>query len=60
MRISVIGGGSWGTALANLLAKKSLSVTLWAYEADLVARMSLNRVNDLYLPGFPLSDNLSF
>jgi glycerol-3-phosphate dehydrogenase (NAD(P)+) len=35
-------------------------VTLWAYEADLVERMSANRVNDLYLPGTVLHENLAF
>lgn len=58
--IGVIGAGSWGTSLANLLAKKGHQVTLWAYEADLVSRMLNNRVNDLYLPDITLSDNLTF
>ena len=59
-QIGVIGAGSWGTSLADLLAKKGHQVTLWAYEADLVIRMQKNRVNDLYLPDIRLSDNLSF
>ncbi len=60
MNIGVIGAGSWGTTLANLLAKKGYQVTLWAYEADLVKNMQQTRQNDLYLPGFELSENLSF
>ena len=52
MNIGVIGAGSWGTTLANLLAKKGYSVTLWVYEADLAERMAKNRINDLYLDGF--------
>lgn len=60
MEIGVIGAGSWGTTLANLLADKGIKVTLWAYETDLVERMQANRENDLYLPGFKLSDNLAF
>lgn len=59
-RITVIGAGSWGTTLADLLAKKNYPVTLWSYEQDLAQRMTANRVNDLYLPGFTLSENLSF
>ncbi|PLX88877.1 MAG: glycerol-3-phosphate dehydrogenase [Desulfuromonas sp.] len=59
-RIAVIGAGSWGTTLANLLAEKGYPVTLWGYESDLVERMRLNRENDLYLKGVPLSENLSF
>jgi len=60
MNIGVIGAGSWGTTLANLLAKKGFSVTLWAYEADLVARMTSSRENDLFLKGVQLDSNLSF
>jgi glycerol-3-phosphate dehydrogenase (NAD(P)+) len=58
--IGVIGAGSWGTSLANLLAKKGYQVTLWAYEADLVERMSQTHVNDLYLQGITLSENMAF
>jgi len=60
MRIGVIGAGSWGTALANLLAKKGLDVILWAYEADLVDRMSDTGVNDLYLPDFKLDPRMRY
>ena len=57
-KISVVGAGSWGTALAKLLAHKGFAVTLWAYEADLVQRMQATRCNDLYLPGITLPPNL--
>lgn len=60
MRIAVIGAGSWGTTLADLLARKGLDTTLWAFEADLVERMRQNRVNDLFLPGFELDRRLAF
>ena len=60
MKIGVIGAGSWGTTLADLLARKGFAVTLWAYEKDLVERMGSGRQNDLYLPGVVLSENLSF
>ena len=58
VKIGVIGAGSWGTTLADLLAKKHDSVTLWAYEPDLVERMRGSRENDLFLPGFQLAENL--
>lgn len=57
---AVIGAGSWGTTLANLLAEKGYPVTLWVYETDLAVRMQQTRVNDLYLPDFTLSENLTF
>jgi glycerol-3-phosphate dehydrogenase (NAD(P)+) len=58
-KIAVIGGGSWGTTLAGLLAGKGHEVTLWVFEADLASRMSGSRVNDLYLPDYRLPDNLT-
>jgi glycerol-3-phosphate dehydrogenase (NAD(P)+) len=59
-QIGVIGAGSWGTTLADLLASKGYPVTLWAYESDLVERMRQSRENDLYLSGAKLSENLCF
>jgi len=57
-KIAVIGAGSWGTTLANLLAEKNFPVTLWCYEKDLAERMRNTGINDLYLPGITLSKNL--
>lgn len=57
-KVTVIGAGSWGTTLANLLAEKKLPVTLWCFEKDLAARMRTTGINDLYLPGINLSKNL--
>jgi glycerol-3-phosphate dehydrogenase (NAD(P)+) len=58
--IGVIGAGSWGTTLADMLAKKGHRVTLWAYEKELVSEMQTSRENSIYLPGIRLSDDLSF
>lgn len=58
--IGVIGAGSWGTALADLLAKKGHNVTLWANGEDLVREMADTRVNSVYLPGITLSPRLCF
>jgi glycerol-3-phosphate dehydrogenase (NAD(P)+) len=60
MRIAVIGAGSWGTTLANLLAKKGLDTTLWVYERDLSERLQGERKNDLFLPDVRLDDRLAF
>ncbi len=56
--ISVIGAGSWGTTLANLLSEKGYDVTIWTYEEDLAKEINEDRTNHLYLPGIKLSENL--
>ena len=53
--LAIIGAGSWGTALAIVLAPRFRSVKLWVYETDLAARMRESRENDVYLPGFVLA-----
>jgi glycerol-3-phosphate dehydrogenase (NAD(P)+) len=57
-KIAVIGGGAWGTTLANLLAKKGLEVSLWVYEAELVEEILGAGENTTYLPGVTLSKNI--
>ncbi len=57
--IAVIGAGSWGTTLANLLTNKGHQVTLWCFEKDLAERMQTTGVNDIYLPEFKLAEQLS-
>jgi glycerol-3-phosphate dehydrogenase (NAD(P)+) len=52
--LAIIGAGSWGTALAIVLAPRFPRVRLWVYEKDLGARMGETRENDLYLPGVRL------
>ncbi len=59
-KIGVIGAGSWGTTLADLLAKRGHDVTLWAYESELVEEMGGTRINSLFLPGISLSPSLAF
>ena len=56
--LAIVGGGSWGTALAIVLAPRFRRVRLWVYEPDLAARMAADRINDLFLPGFRLPDKL--
>jgi glycerol-3-phosphate dehydrogenase (NAD(P)+) len=57
--LAIVGAGSWGTALACVLAPRFDRVTLWAHEADLAERIQANRVNDVFLPGFRLPGNVS-
>src|ERR1035438_8041258 len=56
--IAIIGAGSWGTALSIVLAPRFERIRLWAHETDLVERMAASRVNDVFLPGFQLPDNV--
>jgi glycerol-3-phosphate dehydrogenase (NAD(P)+) len=52
--LCIIGAGSWGTALAIVLAPRFGRVRLWSHEAELAARMAETRENDVFLPGFGL------
>jgi glycerol-3-phosphate dehydrogenase (NAD(P)+) len=56
--IAVIGAGSWGTALAKLLADKGEQVFLWGRNADQMESLCRYRENRRYLPGAVLPDTL--
>ena len=57
--ISVIGAGSWGTALGRLLALKGFTTRLWAYEQEVVQSIQSTHHNVLYLPSILLPDTLT-
>jgi len=57
-RLAIIGGGSWGTALACVLAPRFEQVRLWVKEPDLAARIEATRVNDIFLPGIRVPDGV--
>jgi glycerol-3-phosphate dehydrogenase (NAD(P)+) len=57
-RVAVLGAGSWGTTLADLLARQGLDVTLWAYEPDVVTAVNQAHENPVFLPGCPLAPSL--
>ncbi|MGI6684826.1 MAG: NAD(P)H-dependent glycerol-3-phosphate dehydrogenase [Bacillota bacterium] len=57
-RIAVLGAGSWGTALANLLANNGYHVTLWARNPELCETIANIKENPKYLPGVVLSEKL--
>lgn len=59
MKIGVVGGGSWGTALANLLALKGYTVDTWVFENDVIACIRSERENKVFLPGVLLAPNLA-
>jgi glycerol-3-phosphate dehydrogenase (NAD(P)+) len=58
-RIAVIGGGSWGTALAGRLAANGNDTVLWAFEPELVLEINTSHTNSLYLPGINLNPTLA-
>ncbi|MEX0821740.1 MAG: NAD(P)H-dependent glycerol-3-phosphate dehydrogenase [Rhodothermales bacterium] len=58
-RIAMLGAGSWGTALAIVLAKSGHEVTLWARRPEAAEHMRRHRRNPTYLPRAQLPDELS-
>lgn len=56
--VAVLGAGSWGTTLANLLAGKGETVRLWAYEPEVVEAINQTHENPLFLPGERLGAGL--
>lgn len=57
-RVAVLGAGSWGTTLADLLARKGQSVRLWAFEPEVVETINTRHENSIFLPGCPLAPGL--
>ncbi len=56
--VAILGAGSWGTALAILLAEKGVSATLWARDQEQASQLSESRENRKYLPGYALPHGL--
>lgn len=60
MKVTVIGAGAWGTALANLLSHNHCAVTIWGHNAVHLQAMEQTRRNEIYLPGILLLPELKF
>jgi glycerol-3-phosphate dehydrogenase (NAD(P)+) len=56
--VAVLGAGSWGTTLANLLALKGDTVRIWAYEPEVVQAINREHQNSVFLPDVPLHPGL--
>jgi len=56
--ISIIGGGAWGTALAQTLSYNETAVTLWAREPEIVDDINARHVNRVFLPGVDLNASI--
>jgi glycerol-3-phosphate dehydrogenase (NAD(P)+) len=54
MKVGVLGAGSWGTTLADLLAKQGHQVSLWAYESEVVQAINTQHENPVFLSGCAL------
>lgn len=57
--VAVLGAGSWGTTLADLLARKGLAVRLWAYEDAVAESIGRDHENTMFLPGARLAASLT-
>ena len=53
-RLAVIGGGAWGSALAQTAARAGRAVALWARDPAIVDAINRDHANPVYLPGIPL------
>ncbi|MCO5135564.1 MAG: NAD(P)-dependent glycerol-3-phosphate dehydrogenase [Phyllobacteriaceae bacterium] len=58
-RIAVLGAGSWGTALASVLARKGHETVLWGRDEETIAAINAKRRNPRYLPDIALPDELA-
>ncbi len=57
-RVAVLGAGAWGTALADLLARKGLDVRLWAHEPEVATAINAGHTNPLFFAGATLDPRL--
>jgi glycerol-3-phosphate dehydrogenase (NAD(P)+) len=59
-RIAILGGGSWGTALAVVLSRRHRThdISLWVHDGDLAEKMQRVRENVTHLPGHTLSERV--
>ena len=58
MKITVLGAGAWGTALARILASRNHDVVIWDFFPEAVEAINRTHVNERYLPGIQLPSNL--
>jgi glycerol-3-phosphate dehydrogenase (NAD(P)+) len=58
-KVSVIGGGSWGTTIAHLLAENGHETLLWLRRKDICDAINESHENPRHLPGLPLSKSPS-
>jgi glycerol-3-phosphate dehydrogenase (NAD(P)+) len=59
VNLAIIGGGSWGTALACVLAPRFTDISLWVHEPEIAESLQSTRINDVFLPGIALPSNVT-
>jgi len=57
-RITIIGAGAWGTALATVARRAGLDVILWAHEPETAEAINSGHENTVFLPGIPLDKGI--
>ena len=57
--VGIIGGGAWGTGIAQALARGGHKVEIWALEDDVVESINKEHENKRFLPGFKLNENIT-
>src|SRR5687767_4906564 len=57
--VGVIGGGSWGTTIANIIGENNYKVIHWLRDQDVVDKINTDHENAKYLPDFKLSENIT-
>ncbi|MEL0619125.1 NAD(P)H-dependent glycerol-3-phosphate dehydrogenase [Psychrobacter proteolyticus] len=60
LRLAFLGGGSFGTAMANLAARNGCDTTLWVRNKRTVKAMAKTQTNKKYLPSYKLDDRLKY
>jgi glycerol-3-phosphate dehydrogenase (NAD(P)+) len=59
MKLGIIGGGAWGTALAQVASAASSETLLWAIEPEVVEAINAGHENPLFLPGVSLNPSIA-
>lgn len=59
LRITVLGGGSFGTAMANIASRNGCDTIMWIRDADTASEIQQSRINRRYLPDFTIDENLT-
>ena len=58
MKLGVIGGGAWGTALAQVAATGGREILMWALEREVVEAINERHENPVFLAGVPLAPSI--